>query len=86
MVKRHDVMEIGVDEVKNGFTLVIPSLDGSPPRQFNVEAVGFSQIVGCPAMIKFTSELVPPEGRPWVIEYPLGSRVVRLLRTYDDGN
>jgi hypothetical protein len=35
-------------------------------------------------MMKFTSEVVPPAARPLVIEYPVGSKVWRLLRTYDD--
>jgi hypothetical protein len=85
MVKALDVEEILVDEVKPGFTLVIPDVNGSPPRQFKVEAVGFSQIVGGPPMINLTRELVPPECRPWVREYPRGTRVLRLTRTHDDG-
>jgi hypothetical protein len=86
MAKAHDVVEIRSEEVQTGYALVIPGVDGSPPTQFNVEAVRMEHMAGCPAMMKFTSEVVPPAARPLVIEYPVGAKVLRLLRTYDDGS
>lgn len=86
MAKAHDVQEILAQEVKPGYTLVIPDVDGKSSRLFNVEAIGFTQIVDSPAMMRFTSEIVPPAARPTIIERPVGSTVLRLLRTYDNAN
>lgn len=80
MTKRDDVTTIPAEEVKPGFTLLIPRVDGSsPPRQLDVAAVKFFQIVGGRPMVQITAELVPPEGRPWTVERRVGSKVARLL-------
>jgi len=57
--KTQFIVEIRVKEVKSGFTLAIPRVDrSSPPRLFNVVAVGSCQMVGGMAMVQFTREVV----------------------------
>jgi hypothetical protein len=84
MAKVHDVMQIRVDQVQNGFTLVMPGEGGLPPTTFNVESVGFSHTPESGTVFTFKSEPLA-NGLPMVIQYPAGTTVVRLVRTYDDG-
>jgi hypothetical protein len=86
MVKRHDVVKIPVEQVQVGFTLAIPSGGGLPPRVFQLESVTIThrQAEGEPPTVTLSSEPLA-HGKPWVLEYPFGTQVVRVVRTYDDG-
>jgi len=87
VVKRHDVTRIPVQQVEPGFTLAIPSEGGQPRRPFQVEEVGweYKNALGEKAMMVLTSEPLPDTGEPWVLKYPIGTLVTRVMRTYDDG-
>lgn len=52
--------------------------------QFNVEEKGFRHIPGEKAVFVLKSEPVDG-GEPWVLEYPAGTIVTRILWMYDDG-
>jgi hypothetical protein len=79
MVKRHDVTQIPVGQVRPGMTLAIPSEGGLPPKAFQVEEVGWEhkKAAGEPAMMVLTSEPLAETGKPWVLKYPLGTSVTR---------
>jgi hypothetical protein len=87
VVKRRDVTRIPVQQVKPGFTLAIPSEGGQPRRVFQVEEVGweYKNAPGEKAKMVLTSEPLPDSGEPWVLKYPIGTLVARVMRTYDDG-
>ena len=86
MVERHDATKIPVETVQVGFTLLIPSEVGQPPKVFNVQGtkITHDQAAGEKPKMTLTSEPLA-DGNPWVLEYPFGAEVVKALRTYDDG-
>ena len=87
VAQRHEVTQIPVEQVKPGMTLAIPSESGLSPRAFQVDEVAWEhkKAEGKPPIFTLTSEPLPDTGQPWVVEYPIGTPVTRVLRTYDDG-
>jgi hypothetical protein len=82
MVQRMDVAEVPVEQIAEGMTLVVEE-DGHS-LQFNVEEKGFRHVQGGPLMFTLKSEPLT-DGQPWILEYPAGTIVTRILRLYDDG-
>lgn len=87
MVKRHEVTQIPVEQVKRGMTLAIPCEAGLSPRAFQVDEIGWEhkKAEGKPATFTLTSEPLPDTGQPWVVEYPIGTLVTQVLRIHDGG-
>ncbi|MGJ6126682.1 hypothetical protein QN239_29300 [Mycolicibacterium sp. Y3] len=77
-----DVAEVPVEHIDNGMTLVVE--EGGHSLQFNVEERGARHRPGSPVIYTLKSEPLD-DGKPWVLEYPAGTIVTRVLRIYDDG-
>ncbi|BBZ45235.1 hypothetical protein MPRM_25160 [Mycobacterium parmense] len=87
MVRRHETVEIPIEDVQVGFMLLIPRSTpgaGGPPQVFRVDRTKVKDDgeAGEPRM-KLTMDL--SDGKPWVKEYFFGTTVRRIVRTYDDG-
>lgn len=82
MVQRMDVARVPVEQVEPGMSLVVE--DGGHSVKFNVQERGFSHTPGQPARLTLTSEPLE-DGKPWILEYPVGTIVEVIVRLYDDG-
>jgi hypothetical protein len=87
MVKRHDVLKMPVEHVQVGFSLAIESKDGLPPRAFQVDGIQVvhKRAAGEKPRVRLSSEALHENGARWDLEYPFGTEVTRVVRTYDDG-
>jgi hypothetical protein len=83
MAPRYRTEKIPVQNVQQGDELAIPS-DGGP-RSFHVENIALSHFkeAGEQPTLTLTSEPLA-DGKPWVLQYPVGAEVVRVLGTYED--
>ena len=83
MATRYRTEKIPVEDVRQGDELAIPSEGGH--RSFHVEDITLShfQEAGEQPTLTLTSEPLA-NGKPWVLQYPLGTEVVRVLGTYEE--
>jgi hypothetical protein len=83
MATRYRTENIPVENVRAGDELAIPSDGGH--RTFHVEdiAVGHFKEAGQQPTLTLTSEPLA-NGKPWVLQYPVGASVARVLGTYEE--
>lgn len=85
-MKRHDVTQIPVEQVKAGFTLLMASTEGKPPWAIQVDNVALNYKADETPTVTITSSPHVDTGGPVILkELPFGTIVTKVVRTYDDG-
>lgn len=82
MAKQYETETITVNEVRPGDALAVPDESGRPVL-FRVENFGFTHRPPAAVVYTLSSEPLPDTGEPWVLEYPAGAVLTRIIREYD---
>jgi hypothetical protein len=79
VAKAYDSEQVAVERTQPGNTLAIPSEGGLPPRFFRVTSKHVDRESGEPPLIVLESDPLPGESQPWVLTYPIGTSVARIV-------
>lgn len=76
MPNEYDAAETLVDDIQVGNTLLIRD-DSGQPCLFQVER---KKVIATPDAMTYRLTSEPVNGEPWVLDYPTGTVVIRILR------